>query len=196
MIGKVAQRREARMASIVDASWDLARREGIGGVTLRGLARELGISQPSLYEYFDSKAALFDVLFADGNRRLLARLDATPLPDEPRAAVKVFMRTFVEFSLEDDARLALLFQRPIPGFRPSPASFAVAEQVLERAVALLRTAGARDDGDVDCCIAMVGGLIAAQAGNDPGGTRWTQHLERLLDLYLDNPITDTPRRAR
>lgn len=175
------------MASIIDATWDLARREGIGGVTLRGLARELGISQPSLYEYYDSKLALFDALFADGNRRLLERLDATPLPDDPRAAVKVFMRTFVEYALEDEARLALLFQRPIPGFEPSPESFAVAEAVLARAVALLRVAGATDDGDVDCCIALVGGLIAAQAGNDPGGTRWTRHLDRLLDLYLDNP---------
>src|SRR5262245_65618201 len=131
MIGTVAQRREARVATIIDASWDLARREGIAGLTLRGLARELGISQPSLYEYFDSKHALYDALFDNGNRQLLERLDALRLPDDPRRAVKRFMRAFTDFSLEDDARRQLLFQRPIPGFEPSEASYARAEQVLD-----------------------------------------------------------------
>ena len=39
--------------------------------------------QPSLYEYFDSKHALYDAMFADGNRQLLARLDALKLPRDP-----------------------------------------------------------------------------------------------------------------
>jgi len=30
-------------------------------------------------------------------------------------------------------------------------------------------------------------VVAAQSSNDPGGTRWTRHLDRLVDLYLDNP---------
>lgn len=181
------------MASIVDAAWDLAGREGIAGLTLRGLARELGIRQPSLYEYFDSKHALYDALFDDGNRRLLERLDSLRLPDDPRRAVKRFMRTFTDFSLEDDARRQLMFQRPIPGFEPSERSYARAEQVLERAVALLEAAGLTDAGDVDCFVAMVAGLIDAQAANDPGGTRWVRHLDRLIDMHLDNPRR---RRAR
>jgi AcrR family transcriptional regulator len=187
MIGKVAQRREARAASIVDAAWDLARREGIGGLTLRGLARELGLSQPSLYEYFDSKHALYDALFDDGNRQLLERLDALRLPRDPRRAVKAFMRAFAELALEDDARRQLLFQRPIPGFEPSPASYRSAQEVLARGVALLEAAGLDDRGDIDCFIAMVAGLVDAQASNDPGGTRWIRHLDRLVDVYLDNP---------
>jgi AcrR family transcriptional regulator len=144
--------------------------------------------QPSLYEYFESKNGLYDAMFADGNRQLVARLDAIDLPREPRAAVKVFMRAFVDFALENEARLLLLFQRPIPGFTPSPASYAHAETVLARAAALLHAAGITDSGDVDCFVAMVGGLIAAQDSNEPGGDRWTRHLDRLIDLYLDNPI--------
>ena len=186
MIG-TAPRRHARVASIVSTAWDIANREGIAGLTLRGLARELGIRQPSLYVYFDSKHALYDAMFADGNRQLLERLDALRLPSEARRAVKVFMRAFTAFALEDEARRQLLFQRPIPGFEPSAASYALAQQVLERAVALLHAAGLRDPGDVDCFVAMVAGLVDAQASNDPGGTRWIRHLDRLADLHLDNP---------
>jgi AcrR family transcriptional regulator len=186
MVGKVAERREARTAEIVEAAWKLAAVDGIGGFSLHGLARELGIRQPSLYEYFDSKLALYDAMFADGNRKLLARLDALDLPGDPRRAVKVLMRGFVEFAVEDVARQELLFARPIPGFEPSPEAYAPAVQVLERTVALLRAAGMRAQGDIDCVIAMVGGIVASQNSNEPGGNRWVRHLDRLIDLYLDH----------
>jgi AcrR family transcriptional regulator len=185
MIGRQAERREAKVASIIDAAWGLARTEGIGGVTLHGLAREVGMRQPSLYVYFDSKNALFDAMFADGNRRLLERLDALKLPRDPRAAVKAFMRTFANFVLEDTARYLLLFQRPVPGFEPSSESYASAEKVLSRAVDVLRLAGLEHPDDVDCFIAMVAGLVNAQMSNEPGGKRWVRHLDRLTDMYLD-----------
>jgi hypothetical protein len=80
----------------------------------------------------------------------------------------------------------LLFQRPIPAFEPSPESYAYAEKVLDRAVDLLRDAGIKAQGDVDCLIAMIAGLVNAQMSNDPGGNRWVRHLDRLIDLYLDD----------
>src|SRR2546421_9008248 len=158
MAGKVAARREAKVASIVAAAWKLAREHGIGGVSLHALAREVGMRQPSLYEYFDSKHELYDAMFADGNRQLLERLESLDVPREPRQAVKTFMRAFVDFALEDEARNELLFHRPIPGFEPSPDSYQIAQAVLSLAVALLRAAGIRAQGDIDCFIAMVAGL--------------------------------------
>jgi AcrR family transcriptional regulator len=185
MIGKVARRREERVAEIVGAAWELARAHGIGGVSLHALAREVGIRQPSLYAYFDSKHALYDAMFADGNRELLERLDGLELPGDPRSAVKTFMREFIVFAVEDSARNELLFHRPIPGFEPSVQSYELAQVVLGRAVELLRTAGVESQDDIDCFIAMVAGLVEAQISNDPGGDRWTRHLDRLTDLYLD-----------
>src|SRR3954451_3104840 len=104
MIGKVAQRHETKVASIVATAWTMARTHGIGGVTLHALAREVGMRQPSLYVYFDSKDALIDALFADGNQQLLDRLEAVKLPKDPRAAVKRFFRAFIRFCVEDEAR--------------------------------------------------------------------------------------------
>ena len=192
MIGSVADRRQAKVATIVAAAWGLARMNGIGAVSLRALAREVGMRQPSLYEYFDSKHALYDAMFADGNRQLLERLEALPPDQDPRRALKSFMRTLADFALEDDARHALLFQRPIPGYEPGPEAYPDAERVLGRAVELMAAAGVDDPGDVDCIVAVVGGLIDAQTSNDPGGDRWVRHLDRLIDLHLD----DANRRSR
>jgi AcrR family transcriptional regulator len=193
MTDKVTERREAKVVSIVASAWELAREHGIAGVSLHALAREVGMRQPSLYEYFDSKHALYDAMFADGNRQLLERLDALALPRDPRAALKKYMGAFVAFALEDPARCELLFERHVPGFTPSPESYALAEEALGRAGKLMNEAGVTQQGDIDCIVAMVGGLMEAQLSNDPGGSRWTRHLNRLVDLYVDDAIKRSKR---
>jgi AcrR family transcriptional regulator len=184
----VEQRRQAKVAMIIAAAWKLAQDNGVAGLSLHALAREVGMRQPSLYEYFASKHALYDAMFADGNRQLLERLESVPLPRDPRAALKKFMRTFVEFSMEQRARSELLFQRHIPGFAPSPESYALAEEALSRAVKVIHRAGVIHQGDVDCIVAIVAGIVETQMANEPGGTRWTRHLNRLVDLYVDDAI--------
>jgi AcrR family transcriptional regulator len=191
---KVTQRREAKVASIVASAWKLAREHGIAGVSLHALAREVGMRQPSLYEYFDSKLALYDAMFADGNRQLLKRLEALTLPQDPRAALKKFMGAFVAFGLEDPARCELLFERHVPGFAPSSESYALAEEALLRAAKVMNEAGVTHQGDIDCIVAMVAGVMEAQLSNDPGGNRWTRHLNRLVDLYVDDAIKRSTRR--
>lgn len=187
---KVQARREERTAEIVAAAWDLAREEGVAGISLHGLARKVGIRQPSLYSYFDSKHALYDAMFADGNRRLLTQLRALDLPaDDPREALKIHTRSFVQFSLDHPEVNPLLFQRTIPGFEPSAASYAIAQEVLEGSVRLMHAAGITDAGDVDCAVAMIAGLLAAQLSNDPGGDRWVRHVDRLVDLYVDDALS-------
>ena len=178
-------RHQARVEEILATAWELARAEGIGGFSLHSLAREVGIRQPSLYAYFDSKHALYDAMFADGNRELLERLAALRTPTDPRIALKRFMRAFTDFAVEDPARAALLFQRVIPGFEPSPGSYALAEQVMARCVERMNAAGITTQADIDCLVAIVGGLIDAQLSNDPKGIRWTRHLDRMVDLHLD-----------
>jgi AcrR family transcriptional regulator len=186
---KVTLRREAKVASIVAAAWKLAREHGIAGVSLHALAREVGMRQPSLYAYFDSKNALYDAMFADGNRQLLARLEATKTPREPRAALKAHLSTLVAFSLEDPARHELLFQRHLPGFEPSPESYALAGEALGGVKQLMHAAGVTEHGDVDCIVALTAGLIEAQLSNEPNTRRWTRHLNRLIDLLVDDALT-------
>ena len=186
--GKVVPRREAKLAAILESAWNLAREHGIAGVSLHALAREVGMRQPPLYAYFDSKNELYDAMFADGNRRLLQQLDRIKLPRDPRAALKKFLAEFVTLALEDPARYELLFERRIPGFTPSPTSYLLAEAVLGRAYEFINKVGVTRQGDIDCIIAMVAGLMEAQLSNDPGGNRWTRHLNRLVDLYVDDVL--------
>jgi AcrR family transcriptional regulator len=188
MANSVAKRREEKIAGIVATAWALAREDGIAGVSLHSLARAVGMRQPSLYVYFDSKNALYDAMFADGNRQLLKRLDAETFSPEPREALKQWLRTFAEFGNECQELYQLLFHRPIPGFTPSPESYALAGQVLDRAYTLMRAAGLTEQGDLDCIVAITAGVTDAQISNDPGGDRWVKHLNRLVDLLVNDAI--------
>ena len=84
---------------------------------------------------------------------------------------------------------------PRPGLRPVAASRTRSpRKCFGRAVKVLHEAGVTQQGDIDCIVAMVGGLMEAQMSNDPGGNRWTRHLNRLVDLYVDDALTRSKRR--
>ncbi len=188
---KVSLRREAKIALIVAAAWDLADVDGVAGLSLHALARAVGMRQPSLYEYFDSKDALYDAMFADGNRQLQAHLAALRLPSDPRRALKKYLAAFASFALERPARYELMFLRHLPGFTPSDDSYAVAGAVLGGFVERVNAAGVTHQADVDCLVAMTAGLIDAQLANEPTTRRWIRHLDRMVDLLVDDAIKTT-----
>jgi AcrR family transcriptional regulator len=170
---------------ILDEAWRLAARDGVAAVSLGELAKRVGLRQPSLYTYFASKNDLYDALFADGNRQLLATVAEREYPDEPRAALKAFAREMVTFCAADVARYHLLFQRHVPTFNPSPESFALAEQFVSWARTVLAAAGIKRDADFDVFTALIAGLADQQVANDPGGTRWVALTDQVIDMLLE-----------
>lgn len=181
-----AERREAVIAEILEAAWAVARLEGLAGLSLRDVARRIGMQPPSLYWYFDSKRAIYDAMFLQGNQELLARLRAQRWPKDPRGILRLCARRFIEFSTEDVERYQLLFQRTIPNFEPSAEAYAVAVQVYDAMRGLLASAGLNDAAAFDVWTALVSGLSAQQIANDPGGARWLRLVDDVVDMYLDH----------
>ena len=179
-----AARHEARRQSIVTQSWVLAERDGLGAISMRDLAERVDLRQPSLYAYFDSKSALYDAMFADANRQLLATVRQLPDLDNPRAALVQFVETCVRFSSRNIVRHQLMFDRTIPGFEPSEQAFRPALEFYQIAVLRLGAAGASRQEDVDVFSSLVSGLSHQQVANDPGGDRWVAHAPRVVDMLL------------
>jgi AcrR family transcriptional regulator len=177
-------------AYIVGAACALAREHGLTGWTLRDLARRLGMAAPSLYSYFDSKDALFDAMFAQGNREFLA-LEFPPGQDL-RESMLLGAQAYVGFCCEDPVRYQLLFQRTIPGFTPSDESWALAQQAYEKSVAPLREHGLVDQKDFDLLTGVISGLVAQQLANEPDGDRWTRLLEESIGMIHDHLVRARP----
>src|SRR3954451_16554173 len=138
------RRREATKAEILDAAWDLVREHGLAALALRDLAARVGMRAPSLYQYFDSKHAIYDAMFGQASRDALAVADRDISSTDRHAVLREAARRVFEFATSDPARAQLLFQRTIPGFEPSPESFAPAVEMLARLGTLLESQGITD----------------------------------------------------
>ena len=93
----------------------------------------MGMRAQSLYAYFPSKHAIYDAMFAAGNRELLDRVTTATRPaSDPVDRLRRHAGAFLDFCAEDPVRFRLLFQRTIPGFVPTAQSYAPAVAVLTR----------------------------------------------------------------
>jgi AcrR family transcriptional regulator len=181
----------AKRTRIIDNAWSLARRDGLAGISLRDLADSVGLRQPSLYAYFESKLDLYDAMFEDGQRQLLDRCRAREPLADPREELVAVVEDLVRFSSEDTVRHQLLFQRTIPGFEPSATAMEPARQFLDLMTERLHTAGVNGPDDVDVFSAIVSGLAHQQVANDPGGERWVRLARRVVEAL----VADVHRRS-
>jgi AcrR family transcriptional regulator len=140
---------------------------------------------PSLYSHFASKNAIYDAMFGQAWTEFDAAAAASypGFPASPRAALMAAAKLFFDFSVSDLARYQLMNQRTIPGFEPSPESYAPAVRALDRLRSLVADLGLRDPAALDLFTAVIGGLIDQQLANDPGGTRWQRLLGRAAGMY-------------
>jgi AcrR family transcriptional regulator len=189
------ERHQATRQEILDAAWDMVRADGLAALSLRALARAVGMEAQSLYTYFPSKNAIYDAMFAQGNTEFLEQKRALKVDDDPVRALTRGSHHFVEFCSSDPVRYQLLFQRTIPGFEPSEESYAIASEVLTIARDRLNDVGVTDSAAMDIYTALIAGLVDQQIANEPGGDRWTRHVDRVIEMYLDN-IKTTTRRGR
>ena len=181
-----AERREATRAEILEAAWEQVRAEGLGALSLRDLARRVGMQAPSLYSYFDSKHAIYDAMFAQGAQQFLDLERAVPTTGDVLHDLQTGSRLFVTFCTEDPARYQLMFQRPIPGFEPSPESYAISVEALQIVRDRLNEAGLTDPRDLDLLTAIGAGLSAQQVSNDPGGDRWVRLVDEAIEMFFDH----------
>ena len=183
-----AERREATRLEILEAAWALAREVGLAQFTLREVADRVGMRAPSLYSHFDSKHAIYDAMFGQAWTECLVAAQAAMahVPSDARGALRLAARTFFDFAVSDLPRHQLMNLRTIPGFEPSPESYAPAVATLNVARELFAHHGITEQEDLDLYVALVGGLVDSQHANDPGGDRWSRLLDRAVDMFVDN----------
>lgn len=177
-------RKQARFQEILAVAWDVANEQGLAALSMGEVARRVGIRQPSLYAYVDSKMGLYDAMFGQAARALMDKVMAVSYSDDPRQAVRQIAEVLFEYRPANPAGGQLLFLRTIPGFQPSTESYAIAQEFLAFTVDKLTAAGVTDPADVDIYTAIVGGLANSQASNEPGGDRWTRHLDTVLGMFF------------
>jgi len=135
MTPTLSRRDRVRAATVTEIK-DTARRilvaEGSDGLSLRAIAREMGMTAPALYRYFPSREDLLVHLIGELYDELAdameAARDAEPA-DDPYRRLSAVSRAFRDWATGHPREFGLLFGSPIPGIEvaesteeaPSPA---------------------------------------------------------------------------
>jgi len=88
-------------------------------LSLRAIARELGIVSSAIYRYVKDRDELLTLLIVDAYDELGAAVEAAVAAAarrSPRARALVACQAFREWALREPSRFALLFGTPVPGY--------------------------------------------------------------------------------
>src|SRR5690349_158456 len=111
------RRRAQTREEILDAALAVMTELGVAGLNLTEVARRVGLRQSSLYQYFDSRTAVYDALFERGmqlHHDLLAA--AIDTADEGWPAVRAAARASLRLATDQPVLAQLLFTAAVPGF--------------------------------------------------------------------------------
>jgi AcrR family transcriptional regulator len=178
----------------LDHAVDLITEEGVGALSVSEVARRMGIRGPSLYKYFPSRFAMYDALFARGLAAEAAVVrdaaqSAAPGIDQLRTCGAALVR----WAVDNPALAQLLHWRPVPGFVPTPETFARSEQdtaaartVFADAVRLGQLLPRADsDAAMRLWTVVLSGLITQQLANEPGVPFDHGRFSRLTDAAIE-----------
>jgi len=115
-------RRDRLRASTIDdiksAALDQIARRGGPSLSLRGVARDIGMSPAGLYRYYDGRDALLTDLITDAYTDLAEAVEGAIAADRGRPSDRFAagVRAYRSWALEHPNRFLLIFGTPIPGY--------------------------------------------------------------------------------
>jgi AcrR family transcriptional regulator len=192
-----SRRRQETIAEILAIAEDIMTEEGVNGLSLAEVARQLGVQSPSIYKYFPSLMAIYDALFLEGQQEHLAVLrEAMDGAPAGLGALTRGLEASGRWLLAHRAKAQLLFWRPVPSFEPSPEAFAPSQEMVAIQRAALADAVALGQlgpgGDTEEALHVVSilitGVLSQAMANEPGVAwgegRFTPLFPTLMGLLV------------
>lgn len=109
--------RAETISEIKDAALRQIATEGASSLSIRGVARAIGMSPAGLYRYYDSLDALLTELITDAYTALAETVAAAvQTPASSRDRLRAGMLAYRSWARKDPQRFLLIFGTPIPGY--------------------------------------------------------------------------------
>jgi AcrR family transcriptional regulator len=119
--GTVRPAQQHTTERFLDAALKVLIDQGVAGLTVRGVAEMAGASTIVVYTRFGGRSGLLDALYERTFDLLRAALEEVPPPSADLVGdIIAFAMAYRRFALENPARYSLMFEPPLPGFRPDP----------------------------------------------------------------------------
>jgi AcrR family transcriptional regulator len=170
----IQQKRAEMVSRILETARAIMREEGVAALSMQGLARRLNMRAPSLYNYFSSKADIYDALFQLGFNVLEEYFSNVNLSaDDWKSDLSAVMQAYLSFAIQNPDLYQLCFERPVPGFVPSEESMKLSIGMLHRYYAYVKNwlpdlrTDLNEQQLTDLMIAIMHGLTTQHLANQP-----------------------------
>lgn len=125
-MGKRQQARDRTEAQIIEVGRRHLITDGAAGLSLRAVAREIGLVSSAVYRYVASRDDLLTLLLVDAYTELADTVDAAAesVSGDWAARLVAMAHAARRWAVDQPARWALLYGSPVPGYR-APAELTV-----------------------------------------------------------------------
>ncbi|WP_308013851.1 TetR/AcrR family transcriptional regulator [Streptantibioticus parmotrematis] len=179
-------------AALLERAEEVLAQSGVVGLSLRGLARDLGVSHAAPTRHFRDRQAVLDALvisgFTDLNERMRAVADA---PEPVEARLTELGRAYVRFALDRSALLEQMFAAKHEG-EPTEELRGLSHESLETAARLIAEAqrdGVVGPGDpvrlAQVAFSTVHGLTVLAVGGMLDDTPVEEAAELALEVLMN-----------
>lgn len=114
-------RREKKRIAVLDeiraTAWKQLGEMGVQALSLRGIAREMGMTAPALYRYYADRDALIVALLVDAFTSFTSALEIgrdTRDLDDHADRVRVICKSYFQWAVQNPQRYILMFETAIP----------------------------------------------------------------------------------
>lgn len=111
--------REATREEIMSTAWKQIGEVGAVGLSLRAIAREMGVTAPALYRYYKDRDALVTALLVDAFTSFTISLEAgrdSCNVDDHVGRFREMCKAYFRWAAKNPQRYTLLFGTPIQGY--------------------------------------------------------------------------------
>lgn len=157
--GVRALARAQMTAEILDAAREQLAEQGAGGLSLRAVAREVGMASSAIYRYFESRDALLTALIIDAYNSLgeaVESAEATPAREDLLGRWRAVAFRVRLWALENPHLYALVYGSPVPGYAAPQDTVGPASRATAVMAIILRDVVKRDESPAGPTWAMSG----------------------------------------
>ncbi|MDP9028502.1 MAG: TetR/AcrR family transcriptional regulator [Actinomycetota bacterium] len=181
--------------ALLDRAETVLRERGIDALSLREIARDLGVSHGAPRTHFIDRQALLDALAERGFDRLAAAMRdaAATHPHDPAAAMLATAHAYVDFAVADAALLDLMFASHMEDpATPVQAAAGRFFATIRELVASWFQAGALAGDDLERMSLLISATMQGIATFTSAGRVSTRQSNELISDAVANFLTSRP----
>lgn len=128
-------------AEVKQRAWEQIAESGVAALSLKAIAKQMGMSGPALYRYFAGRDELITELIRDAYRSLA---DTVRQTRDGGGDVRALAGAIRAWALADPHRYFLIYGTPVPGYHAPEDTTLIAREIM---AVLLEAYGSAEDAE-------------------------------------------------